>query len=159
LAAHSDARWRIWCRQRMYFPLSGRVALNECMHEGEKMSLETQQLEHAQEKPFDFEKALNNMDGDQELFQNLVSVFVEESSYRMKEIREGIQRADAIAVEKAAHAIKGTVGNFAAQRTLELAYRLEVLGRQCRHSEMPKALAELEQEMDLLREALRSAVA
>lgn len=77
----------------------------------------------------------------------------------MEEIREGIQRADASAVERAAHTIKGTVGNFVAPRTLELACYLEDLGHERRLSELPKAFAELAQELDLLKEALRNAVA
>lgn len=121
------------------------------------MSQEIRTQNQTQGKPFDLEKALNNMDEDRELFQNLVAVFVEESARHMEEIREGIQRTDAGAVERAAHTLKGTAGNFAAQRTFELASHLEVLGRERRFRELPKAFAELEEELDLLREALRSA--
>lgn len=123
------------------------------------MSQEIRTQNQTQGKPFDLEKALNNMDEDRELFQNLVAVFVEESARHMEEIREGIQRTDAGAVERAAHTLKGTAGNFAAQRTFELASHLEVLGRERRFRELPKAFAELEEELDLLREALRSAAA
>lgn len=121
------------------------------------MSQEIRTQNQTQGKPFDLEKALNNMDEDRELFQILVAVFVEESAGHMEEIREGIQRTDAGAVERAAHTLKGTAGNFAAQRTIELASHLEVLGRERRFRELPKAFAQLEEELDLLREALRSA--
>lgn len=121
------------------------------------MSQEIRTQNQTQGKPFDLEKALNNMDEDRELFQILVAVFVEESARHMEEIREGIQRTDAGAVERAAHTLKGTAGNFAAQRTFELASHLEVLGRERRFRELPKAFAQLEEELDLLREALRSA--
>jgi len=77
----------------------------------------------------------------------------------MEEIREGVQRADASVVEKAAHKIKGTVGIFAASRTVELANELEILGRESRLSELPKAFAELEQELEALKNALQNAIA
>jgi two-component system, sensor histidine kinase and response regulator len=121
------------------------------------MPQETRPSEHTQGKFFDLEKALNNFDGDREVFQSLVFIFVEESSYQMEEIRQGIQGADASAVERAAHTIKGTVGNFAAQRTYELAYRLEVLSRERRLSELSQVFSELEQEMNLLKDALLKA--
>lgn len=122
------------------------------------MLQEKQHLDQTQEKPFDLEKALSNMDHDRELFGNLVLVFIEESSQQMVEIREAIDKADATAAEKAAHATKGTVGNFAAQRAFELAYRLEVLGRERKLNELPEAFAALEYEMHRLRDALLNAV-
>ncbi len=118
------------------------------------MSEQTDRFDCAQGERFDMEEALKNMDGDRELFQKLVELFLEESSFHMQAIREGIEREDAGAVRKAAHAIKGTAGNFAAKRTFELAGQLEVLGREGRVGEFAKAFEALRQELDLLGQAL-----
>ena len=108
-----------------------------------------------QGQPFDLNKALTHMDGDQELLHNLVQVFIEESAGQLAAIEQGIQEADAGAVEKAAHALKGAVGNFSAQRSHDLAYHLEILGRERRLDDLPQAFAELEQELESLTEALQ----
>jgi len=110
--------------------------------------------DEAQEKPFDLEKTLANLDGDRELFENLVLVFVEESSQQMEAIRDAVEKADGKGAEKAAHAIKGTVGNFAAQRAFDLAYRVELLGRERKLDELPEVLVALECEMNKLKDAL-----
>ena len=46
----------------------------------------------------------------------------------MEAIREGIAGEDANAVERAAHSLKGAVGNFGAKSVFESAYHLEKMG-------------------------------
>lgn len=129
-----------------------------CPLKGNAVSQATQNSNEHQTQPFDLDKALTHMDGDQELLHNLVQVFIEESAGQLAAIQEGIQEADAGAVERAAHAIKGAVGNFAAQRSYDLAYHLEILGRERRFNDLPQAFAELEQELKSLKEALQHAL-
>lgn len=107
-----------------------------------------------QEEPFDLEAALTYMDGDRELFQELVTVFVEESVNQIRDIHKGMENADAKLVERAAHSIKGSASTFAAKRTAEAARQLEVLGRDEKFSEFQGALTHLEGELELLRAAL-----
>jgi len=116
-------------------------------------------VDHSQSQPFDLERALEYMDGDRELFRALVEAFIEEASCQMMEIWDGLQRADAGAVTRAAHNIKGSAGNFAAPRTVELAYRVEVLAREGRLEELPVAVGDLAQALDSLTKALRRAAA
>lgn len=110
------------------------------------------------EEPFDIEAALAYMDGDKDLFQELVKVFVEESANQIREIRAGMKSGDLKLVERAAHSIKGSASTFAGKRTAEAARNLEFLGRDGKASEFPEALAVLESEIELLRAALLKAI-
>lgn len=99
------------------------------------------------------------MDGDRELFRDLVETFIEDASCQMMEISDGLQRADPGAVTRAAHTIKGSASNFAAPWTVELAYRVEVLAREGRLEELAVAVGDLTQALDSLTKALRRAAA
>jgi len=62
-------------------------------------------------------------------------------------IREAIADSDASALDKAAHSLKGSVGNFGARRAFEAAYRLELMGKEGKLAEVDAALFELETEL------------
>ena len=103
---------------------------------------------------FNLEQALIHMGGDHELFQELVFVFLEESSRQIDEIRAASTERNARIVERAAHSIKGSVGTFAAKRAMEAARALEHLGREEKIASFPQAISALEEELDLLKDAL-----
>lgn len=96
---------------------------------------------------FDLSKALELVDGDREFLNEIVDLFLENLSKNMGEIREAIGKSDAHALERAAHSLKGSVSNFGAKRAFDAAYRLEVVGRDGRVSEMEEALSEMEVEV------------
>jgi two-component system, sensor histidine kinase and response regulator len=110
-----------------------------------------------QEEPFDLEAALTYMDGDRDLFQELVKVFVEESTKQIQDILTGIVSGDTKLVERAAHSIKGSASTFAAKPTAEAARHLEVLGREGKFAEFPNAALVLEGQLELLKAALLKA--
>ncbi len=59
-------------------------------------------------------------------------------------------------MERAAHALKGSVGNFGAGRAYEAAYLLERLGNEGKIGEAEKALAELKKELNALEAEMKS---
>lgn len=109
------------------------------------------------EEPFDLDAALAYMDGDKALFNELVKVFVEESTNQVNQARAGIANGDAKLVERSAHSIKGSASTFAAKRSTEAARHLEILGREGKFTEFLPALAVLEGELELLNAALTAA--
>src|SRR4249920_569587 len=79
---------------------------------------------------FDLSKALNRVEGDLELLQEMVDLFLEEYPHMLKEIGHAITAGDAAALQHAAHTLKGSVSNFAADKATEASFALEKMGRQ-----------------------------
>ncbi|MBW2343859.1 MAG: Hpt domain-containing protein [Deltaproteobacteria bacterium] len=110
------------------------------------------------EQVFDMTEALENVGGDMDLLKEIIEIFLEDYPNQMNQIREGILTGDAKAVEHAAHSLKGSVANFAAKRTYDAAYRLEVLGREGNLEEANEALGDLEKEIEAMKDGLDAAV-
>lgn len=79
-------------------------------------------------RPLDWERALENADGSEDLLIELAQVFVESSPSMMKDVRAAIDQGNAPALYLAAHNIKGSARIFAAGAVLEEALRLEEMG-------------------------------
>jgi len=95
---------------------------------------------------FDSSKALEIVDGDKDLFQEIAKMFLENLPHDLEKIRDAITNNDAHMLEQAAHSLKGAVGNFSAKLSFEAAYRLERLGKENKMAEAQEAFKELENE-------------
>ncbi len=73
--------------------------------------------------------ALETAGNDEELLDELVGVFLGESTSLLKDIRSGLEAADCPLVRRAAHTLKGSLRLFDAKRGEELAFELESLGQ------------------------------
>jgi CheY-like chemotaxis protein len=73
---------------------------------------------------------MERVDGDMELLAELVQLFSEDSTRQIDELRRAIEKNDATAVARSAHALKGVLGNLAADRGFAAASVLEQMGRQ-----------------------------
>jgi CheY-like chemotaxis protein/two-component sensor histidine kinase len=111
------------------------------------------------EDVFDLSKAMNSVDGDRELFEEVANLFLEDAADKIAKLREGVVRGDAGAVAKAAHTLKGCVGYFGAKRAFDAAYRLELIGKNGTWTEAEAAQLELEREFKALQIAMKSALA
>ena len=98
---------------------------------------------------------LAGVDGNRRLLRELVRLFLADCPRRLAEIKEAIRRGDAGALERAAHALKGSVGNFAAKNAFAAAQRLEIMSRDIDLDNVGKACVTLESELALLNEELR----
>lgn len=88
--------------------------------------------------------ALSRVGGDSELLQEMAQIFLEECPSQMSAVRVAVAARDAKAVERAAHSLKGSVGNFGATMAHHAALELEMLGRHGRLEEVESALDQLE---------------
>ena len=84
---------------------------------------------------------------DENLLRELAGLFLEDGTALLHELRTAIAGLDAAKVDRAAHTLKGSVGNFGAMRAFELCGRLEAMGRSHDLGGAPEVLAALEQEM------------
>jgi len=75
------------------------------------------------------EQILAQFEGDGDVLREVVAAFRDELPALLHVIRQGIETADANAVEHGAHSLKGALGNFGPSRALDAAGVLETLAR------------------------------
>jgi len=95
------------------------------------------------------------VDGNRRLLREIVRLFLADCPQRLAEIKDAIRRGDAVALGRAAHTLKGSVGNFAAKNAFAAAQRLETMGRDVDLDTASDACVTLESELALLTEELR----
>ncbi|MBN9519798.1 response regulator, partial [bacterium] len=78
---------------------------------------------------FDRQAALARVEGDRALLRKMVELFTRQSVKLLGEIRGTAERGDGPALERAAHKLKGSLGNFGAHTAVAVGSRLEVMGR------------------------------
>jgi HPt (histidine-containing phosphotransfer) domain-containing protein len=106
------------------------------------------------EAVFDRDATLDRVDGNRELLQELIELFFDEIPGLLATIQETITRCDSKALERAAHTLKGAVGNFSAQGAYAAALQIEMMGRNGDLTQVATAYADLEHEVARLGEAL-----
>jgi two-component system, sensor histidine kinase and response regulator len=72
---------------------------------------------------------LRNIGGDTELLEQLVEMFLQRHQTMLEAIRAALADRDQVAVEQAAHALKGTASNLCASEVVLSAGQLEAFGR------------------------------
>jgi two-component system, sensor histidine kinase and response regulator len=103
---------------------------------------------------FDPGDVLARVEGDRNLLAELVDIFRAECPRLLANLRKRLEDGDATGVQEAAHAIKGTVGNFGGRAASEAAYVLEAMGQGGVLTDAEAGVARLEQELDELQRNL-----
>jgi len=111
-----------------------------------------------QDEIIDVKALMEGVDGDERLLGELVGLFSADCPKLLSDVREAIERGDGQALELAAHAIKGSVANFAAKAPLEAAVRLEKMGRKGDFARARESYAGLAAAIERLNEALAALV-
>ena len=88
--------------------------------------------------------ALERVGGDSELLQEMAQLFLDEYPSQLEAVRAAVRARDARALERSAHSLKGSVGNFGAAAALEAALRMELLGRRGELQDVEQAMRSLE---------------
>jgi len=105
------------------------------------------------------DELLQRVDGDMELLEELVDLFLEDLPDRLQGLREALDQDDVPQVHELAHSIKGSVSCFAAAAAFEAASQLTDLARSGTRNGLKEAIDILEQEMTRLQPALQEIVA
>ncbi len=106
------------------------------------------------EAAFDEATAIRRVGGDRELLAELAGLFLGQCPLWMAEIRAALTGGDARALQRAAHSLRGSVGNFGAAAAVEAAGRLETMGQRGDLAGAEEAWAALEEAVARLRPAL-----
>jgi CheY-like chemotaxis protein len=93
---------------------------------------------------------LKELDGDRDLLQNLIQLFIETTPQMLLDIQTAITQNDATALSRAAHKFKSSLGPFGADSALKLTKTLEEKGKQNDLQGAPELFASLQKEVDQL---------
>jgi HPt (histidine-containing phosphotransfer) domain-containing protein len=103
---------------------------------------------------FDPDEALSIVEGDRDLFLELVNVFRENYPTELSSIRDAIGLCDSEALWRASHRFKGTLSALAAGPACDAAVRLEDIGRHADLTDAAATYIEMEQHVQTLDAAL-----
>ncbi len=107
------------------------------------------------EPVFDKVRFLDRLGGDEMLGAEVVGMFLEECPKLMQGIRQAFAQQDASALERAAHALKGSLGDMVAPQAFDAARNFEQMAREGNLGNTGAALAILESAIDRLMTELR----
>ena len=104
---------------------------------------------------FDKGGALERVEGDQELLDDLARIYLNESSQLSVAISQAMEQNDIMAATKVAHTIKGASSNFCAPAIFDAAWHFEQLQPSNSPEEIALAYRTLLQELERLSQAIR----
>jgi len=102
----------------------------------------------------DWLAAIAHLEGDVELLKEIAAMFLEQCPSLVSRMREAVAGMDPVEIERAAHTIKGSVGNFSAKAAFDAAMQLEKIGRDGTLDQAEAARVKLEDELERLKPAL-----
>lgn len=104
-------------------------------------------------------ETLDRLGGDEELLQELIEIFVNESPKLLQKLREAIAASDAEAVMRGAHSIKGEVSCLGAGAAAKTAQQLEDMGHNKELSQAAETFISLERNLAELTQELTGSLA
>ena len=107
---------------------------------------------------FDEAKLLDRIDDDIEFLDETVTMLEEDCPPLQDNLRSAVATGDIKAMTLAAHTLKGLFANFCAGPALDVAGKLETMGREGRIADAGSSVAVLDAESEKLITALRAFV-
>jgi PAS domain S-box-containing protein len=101
-------------------------------------------------RALDLAAALERVEGDRELLEELVRIFAGECPNNLAEIRRALDAADAPLLERLAHTMKGAAANLGAKRLSAAAFELEKQARSGGLKNAAELIDNLKREIDRL---------
>jgi HPt (histidine-containing phosphotransfer) domain-containing protein len=101
--------------------------------------------------------ALDRVEGDEELLQDICRIFLDESPKLIARLQQAVEQGDPEEVSRSAHSLKGESGYLGAANVSQMAKQLETMGRDRELSQAPAVLEQLQKEMESLSSAVRQA--
>jgi CheY-like chemotaxis protein len=129
--------------------------LKQAMSEIEKIRSMGQFSEHSFRAIGQLELLLDSVLGDRTLLAEMAELWLADSAKQKRQIRDGLDSGDAMMVQRAAHALKGSVGTFQASAAQDAANQLEISAKDADLAGARKAFERLSTQIDLVRRDLR----
>jgi HPt (histidine-containing phosphotransfer) domain-containing protein len=106
---------------------------------------------------FDRPGFLRRLEGDEALGREIIEMFLQEYPKLLQNLHRAAEQRDPSALQRAAHALKGSVGDMAAPQAFDAARDLEKKARDGDLKEVDAALMSLEEAVQSLVRELRNA--
>jgi two-component system sensor histidine kinase/response regulator len=106
----------------------------------------------------DRDEILERMEGDVELLEEIVQLFIEDCPRLLAEIGESVAGGDGPSLRLAAHALKGSLSNFGPSSSLTLASELEKMGKSGEMTEAAPVYSSLVTALESLQPAMANLV-
>jgi two-component system sensor histidine kinase/response regulator len=111
-------------------------------------------LEPAASQVFDADAALARVEGDMELFQNMAQLFANQSGKLLADMADAANCGDTDRLERSAHKLKGSIGNFAAHGAYQTAHEIEDKARAGTCAGLQETCSKLGHQIETLHSAL-----
>jgi PAS domain S-box-containing protein len=115
-----------------------------CLHETGSHSPTIENPPQPEAEVLDQDLLLQRVEGDRELFAEMIGLFLKDAPRSLESIRAALGRGDMRTLEQAAHCLKGAAGNLAAQPVANVTSQLERNAREGNAGAAQNDLASLE---------------
>jgi len=112
-------------------------------------------LERADEL-WDLDVALESVKGDRDLLRIVTETYLEESPRLVAQMHQSLDQSDGARLNMAAHSLKGSLRFFGAEQGFQLAFQLELMGREKDFDKAAATLDTLEAFLSHLTPSLRA---
>lgn len=92
--------------------------------------------------------------GSPDLVKTLVNIFLTQTPKMMEELAKAVETRDAHGINRAAHSLKGSLGNFGAKSAMKMAHSLEFAGKSEELVEVEEMFNAFQSEVDRVTSAL-----
>jgi HPt (histidine-containing phosphotransfer) domain-containing protein len=99
---------------------------------------------------------LDRLEGDKELFKEIVGMFLGDAPLQMEKIKQSLQEGNSAQVESQAHGLKGAAMNIGGNGLQAVAYAMEVSGKNGDLDKARTLMDNLDEEFARLKKALIS---
>ena len=98
----------------------------------------------------DQQSLFDHVDGDQELLEELIEIFVDYYPGQLQILKAAIENGDCVAIRETAHQFKGALSNFYVKDAARLAKDIEEAGKNQQVAEAKSAFEQLHSEVEKL---------
>lgn len=103
---------------------------------------------------FDRQAMLDEVEGDEDLLEEVLQIFLEHTPKQLKELRRAVEAGDALQVQEQAHSLKGAAASIKAETMRAAALEMELAGRNRALEGAGALLEDLAREFERLKDAL-----
>lgn len=141
------------------FGNEGDKAFGSQLHEVTSIDRDKGKMREESRVPWNMSKALEQLGGDESLFQEVIDIFLDQAPKHLAVLRVAVEQRQAETVETTAHTLKGDLGYLGIPEISQRAREIEEVARSKDVSRVASLLPQFEADINGLFSEIRSAKA